>query len=57
MIPEKYLEYLALDRILQKRDIWKEKMNIPTVVAIAARRNSLENEIIENYIVLEEEKE
>lgn len=57
MIPEKYLEYLALDRILQKRDIWKDKMNIPTVAAIAARRNSLENEIIENYIVLEEEKD
>lgn len=56
MIPEKYLEYLALERILQKRDIWKEKMNIPTVVAMAARRNSLEKEIIENYTVLEEEE-
>lgn len=53
MIPEKYLEYLALERILQK-DIQKDKMNIPTVAAMAARRNSLEKEIIENYAVLEE---
>ena len=56
MIPEKYLEYLALERILQK-DIQKDKMNISTVAAMAARRNSLEKEIIENYVVLEEEKE
>ena len=56
MIPEKYLEYLALERILQK-DIQKDKMNISTVAAMAARRNSLEKEIIENYEVLEEEKE
>ncbi len=56
MIPEKYLEYLALERILQK-DLQKDKMNISTVAAMASRRNSLEKEIIENYVVLEEEKE
>jgi hypothetical protein len=54
MIPEKYLEYLALERILQK-DL--QKMNISTVAAMAARRNSLEKEIIAGYIVFEKEKE
>lgn len=56
MIPEKYLEYLALERILQK-DLQKDKMNISTVAAMAARRNSLEKEIIAGYIVFEKEKE
>ena len=55
MIPEKYLEYLALERILQKE--LPNDITIPTRAAMTVRRNSLEKEIIENYTVFEKEKE
>lgn len=56
MIPEKYLEYLALERILQKV-MHDDKINISTKAAMSVRRNILEKEIIENYTVYEKEKE
>lgn len=55
MIPEKYLEYLALERILQK-DL-PNNITIPTRAAMIVRRDSLEKEIIAGYIVFEKEKE
>ena len=48
MIPEKYLEYLALERILQKVR-YDDKINISTKAAMSDRKSVLEKEIIENY--------
>ena len=55
MIPEKYLEYLVLERMLQKE--LHDITIIPTRAAMAVRRDSLEKEIIAEYAVFEKEKE
>ena len=55
MIPEKYLEYLVLERMLQKE--LPNDITIPTRAAMAVRRDSLEKEIIAEYGVFEKEKE